>query len=60
MTDGPKGYVLTDKWDINKFLGIEIKEITKNKFKFSQLFLIEQIVNLLVVGQNFMFRQTQQ
>ncbi len=31
MKDGPKGYVLTDEWDINKFLGIEIKEITKNK-----------------------------
>jgi hypothetical protein len=33
MKDGPEGYVLTDEGDINKFLGIEIKEITKNKFK---------------------------
>ena len=33
MKDGPKGYVLTDEGDINNFLTIEIKEITKNKFK---------------------------
>jgi hypothetical protein len=41
MRDGPKGYVLTDEGDINKILGIEIKEITKNKFKLSQPFLIK-------------------
>jgi hypothetical protein len=35
MEDGPKGYVLNDEGDINKFLGIEIKEITINKFKLS-------------------------
>jgi hypothetical protein len=52
MKDGPEGYVLTDDGDIHKFLGIEIKEITKNKFKLSQPFLIEQIVNLLGLGQN--------
>jgi hypothetical protein len=47
MKDGPKGYVLTDEGDINKFLGVEIKEITTNKFELSQPFLIEPIVNLL-------------
>jgi hypothetical protein len=52
MKDGPKGYVFTDDGDINKFLGIEIKEITKNKFELLQPFLIEQIVNLLGLGQN--------
>ncbi len=36
IKDGPKGYVLPDEEDINKFLGIETKEITKNKFKLSQ------------------------
>jgi hypothetical protein len=41
MKDGPKGYVLTDEVDINKFLGIEIKEITRNKFELPQPFLIE-------------------
>ena len=41
MKDGPKEYVLTDEGDINKFLGIEIKEITGNKFKLSQPFVIE-------------------
>jgi hypothetical protein len=52
MKDSPEGYVLTDEGDINKFLGIEIKEISKNKFKLSQPFLIKQIVNLLGLGQN--------
>jgi hypothetical protein len=52
MKDGPEGYVLTDEGDTNKFLGIEIKEITTNKFELSQPFLIEQIVNLLGLGQN--------
>jgi hypothetical protein len=51
MKDGPKEYVLIDG-DINKFLGIEIKEITRNKLESSQPFLIEQIVNLLGLGQN--------
>ncbi len=46
----PKGYVLTDEGGINKFLGIEIKEITKNRFELSQPFLIEQIVNPLGLG----------
>jgi hypothetical protein len=50
--DGPKGYVLTDEGDIHKFLGIEIKEITMNKFELSQPLLIKQIVNLLRLGQN--------
>jgi hypothetical protein len=52
IKNGPKGYVLTDEGDINKFLGIEIKEIKKNKFKLSQPVLIKQIVNLLGLGQN--------
>jgi hypothetical protein len=52
MKDSPKRYVLTDEVDINNFLGIEIKEITRNKFELSQPFLIEQIVNLLELGQN--------
>jgi hypothetical protein len=50
MKDGPKEYVLTDEGDINKFLGIEINEINRNKFKLSQPFLIEQIVALLGLG----------
>jgi hypothetical protein len=52
VKDGPKEYILTDEGDIHKFLGIEIKEITRNKFELSQPFLIEQIVNLLGLGQN--------
>jgi hypothetical protein len=52
MKDGPEGYVLTDEGDINKFFGIDIKEITKNNFESSQPFLIKGIVNLLGIGQN--------
>jgi hypothetical protein len=52
MKDGPKEYVLTDEGDMNKFSGIEIKEITENKFELSQPFLIERIVNLLGLGPN--------
>jgi hypothetical protein len=52
MKDGPKKYVLTDEGDINIFLGFEIKKITRNKFEILQSFLIEQIVNLLGLGQN--------
>ncbi len=52
MKDSPEGYVLTDEGDVIKTLGIEIKEITKNKFKLSQPFLIKQIVNLLGLGKN--------
>ena len=52
MKDGPKAYVLTDEGDIDKFLGIKIKEITKNKYESSQPFLIERIVNLLGFRQN--------
>jgi hypothetical protein len=52
MKDDPTGCVLCDEGDINKFLGSEIKQITKNKFESSQPFLIKQIVNLLVLGQN--------
>ncbi len=52
MKDGPKGYILTDEGDRKKSLGIEIKEISKNKFQSSQPFLIKQIVNLLGLGQN--------
>ncbi len=52
MKDGPKGYVLTDEGDTHKFLGIEIKKITINRFELSQPFLIKRIVNLLGLGQN--------
>ncbi len=52
MKDGPEEYVLTDEGDVNKFLGIIIKEITRNKFKLSQPFLIKQIINLRGLGQN--------
>jgi hypothetical protein len=60
MKDRPEGYVFTDEGDINKFLGIEIKEITMNNFESSQQFLIKQIVNLLGLRQNEFDVQTKQ
>ncbi len=48
MKDGPKWYILTDEGHKYKFLGIEIKEITQNKFKLSQPFLIKWIFNLYI------------
>jgi hypothetical protein len=60
MKDGPKKYVLTDEGYINKYLGIEINEITRHKFELSQPFLIKRIVNLLGLGKtNLMFKQKQ-
>jgi hypothetical protein len=41
MKDSPEGCVLTDEGDIHKFLEIEIKDFTKNKFELSQPFLNE-------------------
>ena len=52
MKNGSEGFILTDEGDINKFLGIEIKQVTKNKFEFSQPFLTERIVNLLGLENN--------
>jgi hypothetical protein len=34
MKDGPEGYALTDEGEINKFLGIEIKEITRANLNY--------------------------
>ena len=52
MKNGSEGFILTDEGDINKFLGIEIKQITKNKFELSQPYLTERIVNLLGLENN--------
>ena len=38
--------------DIDKFLGIDIKHIDKNKFEISHPFLIERIVKLLGLKEN--------
>ena len=52
IKNGSEGFILTDEEDINKFLGIEIKEISKTKFELSQPYLIERIVKLLGLWDN--------
>jgi hypothetical protein len=52
MKNGSERFILTDEGDINKFLGIEIKQLTKSKFELSQPFLTERIVNLLGLENN--------
>ena len=52
VKDKSKTFVLTDKGDMNKFLGIEIKELNKKLFKISQPFLIKRISSFLQPGQN--------
>ena len=47
MKDGNENFVLTDEGDIDKFLGIEITQLDKNRFKISQPYLIDRIVSLL-------------
>ena len=47
MRTGKENFVLTDKGDINKFLGIEIIQLDAKIFKVSQTFLIDQIVSFL-------------
>ena len=42
MKNGCKNFVLTDKGDIQKFLGIEIIQLDENGFKIYQPFLIKK------------------
>ena len=45
MKEGPENFVLTDGEDIDKFLGIEINHLDDNRFRISQLHLIDCIVS---------------
>ena len=52
MKDGPENFVLTDKGDIDNFLGIEITQLDENIFKISQPYLIDRIVSFLGIDKN--------
>ncbi len=52
MQNGAENFILTDKGDIDKFLGIKITYLGGKRFKISQPFLIERIVSLLNTDQN--------
>jgi len=52
MMEGPEQFILTDEGDIDKFLGIDIRHLSKNKFEIVQPFLIDRIVTLLGLKNN--------
>ena len=52
MQNGPENFILTDEGDIDKFLGIEIKQLDNNRFEMAQPFLIERICKLLGLMDN--------
>eukprot|EP00957_Ditylum_brightwellii_P177621 13529295-Ditylum_brightwellii.AAC.1 len=58
MKEGNKNFVLTNEGDTNKFLGIEITQLDKNRFKLSQPYLIDRIVSLLNLNQDELGYQT--
>ena len=52
MQNGPEGFILTDEGDIDKFLGIDIRQIGNNKFKLAQPHLVDRIVTYLGLDKN--------
>ena len=52
MEVGPEKSALTDKGDINKFLGIEITHLDENVFKISLPFMIDRIISFLNIDTN--------
>ena len=58
MKEGNENFVLTDEGDIDKFLGIEITQLDKNRFKISQPYLIDRIISLLNLNQDEFGYQT--
>jgi len=47
MSTGPENFKLTDEGDIDKFLGIEIKNYPNGHFELSQPFLIDRVIKYL-------------
>ena len=52
MKTGKENFLLTDKGDINKFLGIEITQLDDKIFKVSQPFMVDRIVIFLNINTN--------
>jgi hypothetical protein len=50
LHEGDKHFVLQDKGSIDKYLGVNIKQIDANAFELSQSFLIEQITTFLGIA----------
>jgi len=49
---GDKNFVLQDKGSIDKYLGVNIKQIDKNSFELSWPFLIERITSFLGIADS--------
>ena len=47
MNNSPEKFALTDKRDIEKFIGIKITQLDKKRFKASQTFLTDCIISFL-------------
>ena len=52
MKNGDENFVLTNKGDINKSLGIEIAQLDNKIFKISQPYLTDQIISFLNIDAN--------
>ena len=52
MMNAIENFVLTNKEDINKFLGIEITKLDYKRLKISQSFLIDRITSFLNIDTN--------
>ncbi len=47
LQHGEEQYILTEEGTLDKFLGININKLNNNRFKLSQPFLIERIINFV-------------
>ena len=52
MKNRDENFVLTDKGDINKFLGIEITQLDDKMSKISQPYLTDRIISFLRIDAN--------
>ena len=58
MKNGDENFVLTDKGDINKFLGIEITQLDDKRFRILQPFLTDRIISYLNIDPNNHVKET--
>ena len=52
LKNGPENFILTDEGDIDKFLGINIAHLDKNRFEVTQPHLTERIISFLGLDTN--------
>jgi hypothetical protein len=47
LHEGDENFVLQDEGSIDKYLGVDIKQLGSSKFELTQPFLIEQVTKFL-------------